>query len=123
MCGALVYAAAATDICDLDGVRNQTLRLPLNPLRKGYTTVTAFSPLTFERPIDIKTPPGETNRIFVLEQPGRIVVITNLAQPNRTIFLDLRSRIRFDDYEGLFAIAFHPGYATNGYFFLAYMVD
>ena len=32
----------------------------------------------------ISTPPGETNRVFILEKHGRVIVITNLAAPTRT---------------------------------------
>jgi hypothetical protein len=33
--------------------------------------------------IAIVTPPGETNRLFVVEQDGWIAVVTNLANPTR----------------------------------------
>lgn len=102
-------------------VPNTTLRLPLNPPSFGYTTTNAFGNLTFSRPVGLVTPPGETNRMFVVEQSGRISVITNLAAPNRTVFLDLTDRVLYDSSEeGLLALAFHPGYATNRYFYVWY---
>ena len=35
--------------------------------------------------------PGDTNRLFIMERAGRVAVITNLAAPNRTIYLDISS--------------------------------
>jgi len=104
-------------------VANTTLRLPASPPVVGYTTVNAFPGLSFLNPLAIATPPGETNRLFVVEQAGLVIVITNLAAPTRTVFLDLRSKVVTDvppDERGLLGIAFHPGYATNRYFFVYY---
>ena len=99
------------------------LRLPSNPIRYSYGLTNAFGDLTFTDPVAIVTPPGETNRVFVLEQDGRIAVITNLTAPTRTVFLDITNRVVGGvpgDERGLLGLAFHPGYATNGYFFVYY---
>jgi glucose/arabinose dehydrogenase/mono/diheme cytochrome c family protein len=97
-----------------------TLRMPPQPPAFGYTFVNGFPGVSFSAPIALATPPGETNRLFVLERSGRVTVITNLAAPNRTLFMDISSRVTGGCEEGLLGIAFHPGYATNGYFFLFY---
>src|SRR4249919_1513714 len=73
-------------------VANTTLRMPPNLPAVSYTTANAFPGLTFPTPVAIVTPPGETNRLFIVEQQGRIAVITNLANPTRTVFLDLTDR-------------------------------
>jgi glucose/arabinose dehydrogenase len=75
---------------------------------------------TFAAPICIASPPGETNRLFVCEHGGNIVVITNLAAPNRTIFMNFSSHVTLSGEAGLLAIAFHPGFATNGFFYVSY---
>src|SRR5439155_1396345 len=68
----------------------------------------------------------ETNRLFIVEKKGRIVVVTNLAAPTRTIFIDISSRVissadtTVSGEEGCLGLAFHPGYATNGYFYVFY---
>jgi glucose/arabinose dehydrogenase len=86
-----------------------------------WTNVVAFPSLpSFSGPICIASPPGETNRLFVCEHSGNIIVITNLAAPTRTIFMNLTSRVSFGGEAGLLAIAFHPGFATNGYFYVSY---
>ena len=102
---------------------NATLNLPLTAPETGFTSELAFNDLRFIQPVAIASPPGETNRLFVVEKWGHVCVITNLAAPTKTVFLDLWDRVPHDvtdsDY-GLLSIAFHPGYATNGYFFVFY---
>ncbi len=109
----------------LDRVANTTLtNLPPAPPVFGYTYTNAFPGLNFANPVAIATPPGETNRLFILEKIGNIVVITNLAAPTRSIFLNMVNRVTtttsVSDERGLLGLAFHPGYATNGYFYVYY---
>jgi uncharacterized repeat protein (TIGR03806 family) len=98
-----------------------TLRMPAEAPTYGFTFVNAFPGLTgLSGPIAFATPVGETNRLFVLERAGRVVVITNLAAPTRTVVMDIASRISTGGENGLLGLALHPGFATNGYFFLFY---
>ena len=84
-------------LCNLQGqsagltqrVANTTLQMPASPPRFGYTLSNAFPGLSLTEPVGIVSPPGETNRLFILEKGGNIVVITNLANPNRTVFMSL----------------------------------
>ena len=104
-------------------VGTTSLRMPVSPPVSGYATTNAFGNLTFTDPVAMATPPGEVNRLFVVEQRGRFAVITNLAAPTRTVFLDVTARVQggvAPDERGLLGLAFHPGYATNGYFFVYY---
>ncbi len=99
------------------------LRLPLTPPVFGYTTVNAFPGLNFGQPVCLATPPGETNRLFVLSKAGQMYVITNLASPaNVTTVMDLSSRVYTGSESGLLGLAFHPDFAnpTNRYFFVFY---
>jgi glucose/arabinose dehydrogenase len=94
----------------------------------GYATSNAFPGVSFTNPVAVVSPPGETNRLFIVEKKGRIVVITNLAAPTRTIFMDISSSstvisssdTSIGSEEGLLGLAFHPGYATNRYFYVFY---
>jgi glucose/arabinose dehydrogenase len=94
----------------------------------AYVTQNAFPSIAFTNPVCIASPPGETNRLFIVEKKGKIVVITNLASPSRSIFMDISSSSQvisatdtsFSGEEGLLGMAFHPGYATNGYFYVFY---
>jgi glucose/arabinose dehydrogenase len=96
----------------------------------GYVPTNAFPSLVFSNPVCLVTPPGETNRLFIVEKHGRIVVITNLTAPTRTIFMDLSSRVSvvntsesadLNNEEGMLSMTFDPGYATNRYFYVFYM--
>ncbi|MCB0194010.1 MAG: PQQ-dependent sugar dehydrogenase [Anaerolineae bacterium] len=61
-----------------------------------------------------------SNRLFVLEQTGRILIIEN-GEINPTPFLDIVSIVGSDANEqGLLGLAFHPNYAENGLFFINY---
>src|ERR1043166_4617490 len=101
----------------LQRVANTTLtNLPAQPPQFGYTVVNAFPSLSLTQAVCLASPLGETNRLFILEKGGNIVVITNLASPTRSLFMSLP--VLSDNESGLLGLAFHPGYATNGYFFV-----
>lgn len=107
----------------LTRVPNTTLRLPAESPNSRYRAVDAFPGVRFTHPTGIAVPPGETNRLFVLERAGVIAVVTNLASPNRSVFLDLKPRgIPTDGEAGLLGLAFHPGYSSNGYFYVFYTI-
>jgi len=100
----------------LERVPNTTLSFPAQPPQFGYTLSNAFPGVSLSQPVCITSPPGETNRLFILEKTGSIIVITNLASPNRTVFMSLA--VLSDSESGLLGLAFHPGYATNRYFYV-----
>jgi glucose/arabinose dehydrogenase len=60
-----------------------------------------------------------SGRLFVVEQPGRVRVLTG-GGLRATPFLDLRGRVLFGGERGLLGLAFHPRYAGNGRFFVDY---
>jgi len=73
-----------------------------------------------QRPTDIKNAGDGSGRLFILEQPGRIRILKN-GQLLATPFLDISARAGSDGSEqGLLGLAFHPGFAQNGYFFVNY---
>lgn len=109
----------------LNRVANTTLsNMPPAPPVLGYTHTNAFPGLSLANPVCIASPPNETNRLFILEKIGTIIVITNLAAPTRSVFLDMTARVStttgVSDERGLLGLTFHPGYATNGYFYVYY---
>jgi glucose/arabinose dehydrogenase len=69
-------------------------------------------------PLYLTAPPGDA-RLFVVEQPGRIRVIVGGAL-QATPFLDLTDRVSYGGERGLLSVAFHPAYASNGYFYVAF---
>ncbi len=60
-----------------------------------------------------------TNRVFVVEQGGRIKVVQP-GPTTPTVFLDISSRVLAGGERGLLGLAFHPQYASNGRFFVDY---
>jgi len=80
----------------------------------------------FDHPVFVASPPDDT-RLFIVEQTGRIKIVSNTATGTvlPTPFLDLSSRIQifsFDDEErGLLGLAFAPDYATTGLFYVQYV--
>jgi glucose/arabinose dehydrogenase len=87
-----------------------------------YRAEVAFPNLSFNRPVDLQHAGDNTNRIFVVEQEGRILVFGNDATASASnLFLDIKGKV--DDggnEEGLLGLAFHPNYETNGFFYVNY---
>jgi len=68
-------------------------------------------------PVFVTAPPGDFDRLFVVEQTGRIRIIRSGAVLT-TPFLDLTGTVLFGGEKGLLCLAFHPDYASNGLFFV-----
>jgi glucose/arabinose dehydrogenase len=60
-----------------------------------------------------------SGRLFVLEQGGRIRILKHGALLP-TPFLDISDRVSCCRERGLFSVAFPPGYASKGYFYVDY---
>jgi glucose/arabinose dehydrogenase len=60
-----------------------------------------------------------SNRLFILEQAGRIRIFQNGSLIS-TPFLDIQNRVTSGGERGLLGIAFHPDYRNNRRFFLNY---
>src|SRR5947207_12787709 len=74
---------------------------------------------TFSNPVYVTAAPGDSVRLFVVEQGGRIRVLhhdTTLVRP----FLDIHTAVLSGGERGLFSVAFHPQYATNGRLYVYY---
>lgn len=70
------------------------------------------------RPLLVTAPPGDLDRVFVVEQTGRIRLLAETG-PART-FLDLTAKVTCCGEQGLLGLAFHPGYGSNGRLFVSY---
>ncbi len=104
-------------------VANTTISMPVTPppaQADSFSLENALPTVAFTNPIALAVPPGETNRLFVVERAGLIVVITNLAAPTRSVFMNIQPRVNASGEGGLLGLAFHPGYATNRRFFCFY---
>ena len=80
-----------------------------------------FPQLSFENPLFLTAAPGDTQRLFVAAQPGRVHVFNNAPDPAAApVFLDITAKVRSGGEEGLLGLAFHPDYAQNGFFYVYY---
>ena len=91
----------------------------------SVTLSRAFPRLTFSRPVFVTHAGDGSDRLFVLEQRGRIRVFRGRRDVETAeVFLDLRSKVRAPprghNEEGLLALAFHPGYRENRRFYVYY---
>ena len=70
--------------------------------------------------LHVTAPPGDTERIFVVQQTG-VIRVSRGGALLATPFLDLSGTISCCEGErGLLSMAFHPNYASNGRFFVDY---
>ena len=75
-------------------------------------------------PLTVIEPPDATKRLFVVDQVGKVWIIDSSGNKMPNPFLDISSKMvslspQYDE-RGLLGFAFHPGYKTNGRFFVLY---
>ncbi len=96
----------------------------LSNVKAEFNIELAFPNLTFDDPVGIYNANDGSDRLFVLEQPGRIIVFENNYNTiNSFPFLDIRNIVdQGTGYteEGLLGLAFHPNFSENGYFYVNY---
>src|SRR3954464_1799820 len=88
------------------------LKVKLTQVGKGLTS-----------PVGMAAPRDGSNRLFVIEQGGKIKIIKNgevLSTPFLTVADKLDGlNIAYSE-KGLLGLTFHPDYKTNGRFFIYY---
>ena len=85
----------------------------------------AFPNLDFEFPVEIQPSNDGLDRLFVVEQAGRIKVFDNDSNTTSSnTFLDITNQVYFEVGQeiGLLGLAFHPDYVNNGYFYVYYTI-
>lgn len=80
----------------------------------------------FVSPIGLVAPPDDTNRLFVIDQIGKIWIVDKDSNTLAAPFIDLTGKMvtldpGFDE-RGLLGLAFHPDYASNGLFYVYYQL-
>lgn len=72
----------------------------------------------------VNTPTTITNagdtRLFVTEKSGKIHILSDDGSVEPTPFLDISSKVSNGSEQGLLGLAFHPNYASNGFFYVSY---
>ncbi|HEX5043837.1 MAG TPA: PQQ-dependent sugar dehydrogenase [Candidatus Polarisedimenticolaceae bacterium] len=109
-CFAAASAAQAADCTGVSTASNTTLN-----------AVTVASGLT-QRPLFVTSSPGDTSRIFIVEQNGYIRIKNKGDGANVwSTYLDIDARVdSSSDEMGLLGLAFDPDFATSGYFYVNY---
>lgn len=82
----------------------------------------AFPSISYNRMVNMAYPDDGTNRLFLVLQPGRIMVFSNEQNAaSASTFLDIRGQVNDrGNEEGLLGLAFDPDYTSNGYFYVYY---
>ncbi|MCS1409851.1 MAG: Quinoprotein glucose dehydrogenase B [Verrucomicrobia subdivision 3 bacterium] len=82
----------------------------------------AFPRLTFDRPVTACSPPSGDQRLYLVEQKGRILILPQDRELDTVdVFLDITDRKPYvENEEGLLGLCFHPQYRSNGKFYVYY---
>ncbi|MCW1883777.1 PQQ-dependent sugar dehydrogenase [Luteolibacter flavescens] len=113
---------------------NPAIQVPAAAPATAYALPNALGSLTFTQPVCLATPPGETQRLFVVEKTGIIRVVNDVSAtaPTSSVFLNLKQLVdargnedfvnntNLGDEHGLLGLAFHPNHAMNRQFYVFY---
>lgn len=85
-------------------------------------TKVAYPELKLNRPLWLCEAPDGTQRIFVAQQEGEVLILPKDRNGKETkTFLDISDRKPFQkNEEGLLGFAFHPKFKSNGKFYIYY---
>ena len=73
-----------------------------------------------DSPVFVTGDGSGSGRLYAVEQPGRIRVLSADGEVRDEPFLDITDRITAGGEQGLLGLAFHPDYAANGRLFVDY---
>lgn len=96
---------------------------PLIPTAQLPDVQIALQPIAsgFNLPVHLTNAGDGSNRLFVVQQDGRIKYIENYQNNPKTTFLDISDRVGCcDEQTGLFSVAFPPDFATKRHFYVFY---
>jgi len=118
---ATVLATLATLALPACGSASDTTRVPstTSASRPHRTDVALKKIGSFEAPVYVAGAPGFPKLLFVVEQPGKIVVVKG-GHRLRKPFLDIRADVSYGGERGLLSVAFPPDYARSGRFYVYY---
>jgi len=71
------------------------------------------------RPVAVRHAGDGSGRLFIVQQQGDILIYDD-KQVLGVPFLDIGSRVDFEGEKGLLGLAFDPGFANNGFFYVHY---
>jgi len=90
------------------------------PSGSQFQVERALPGMSFTRPIFLTNARDGSGRLFVVELRGTVYSLASAAAVTSSLFLDISSRVHYGTEEGLYSIAFHPQFKTNGKVFAVY---
>jgi len=115
----VLVALASCGSEDSQSTAGASTPAPAQQARDAAAGVKLVSVGSFDSPVYVTAPRGDTRRLFVVEQGGTIRVVRagkRLAKP----FLDVRSLVIAGGEQGLLSMAFAPDYAKSRRFYVNY---
>jgi len=85
----------------------------------GVTVAAEIAIQGFNKPVDVANAGDGSGRLFVVEQPGAILIVRDGAVRGQP-FLDIHERIASGGERGLLGLAFHPDFPTDPRFVVDY---
>ncbi len=113
-------AASETPISTGTDMDESKTPLPSSGALPSVRSEIVFPSVSFDRMVYLAHPDGMPERLYLVLQPGRIMVFDNVANPPPPqTFLDIRGRVSDrGNEEGLLGLAFDPDFKDNGYFYV-----
>ena len=92
------------------------------PALRPLNVEPAFPDLEFRGLTNLVQPPDGDDRLFVTEQPGRVLAFANDPEVSEVdVVVDLRDQVNDSgSEEGLLGLAFDPGFSANGHLYVYY---
>ncbi|MBB5352369.1 putative repeat protein (TIGR03806 family) [Haloferula luteola] len=119
-------------------IANPEWSMPSSPPSTAWDLVDALPGLTFNEPLCLTSLPGDARQLYVCERMAKIQRVDDVSSlsPAKNLFLDLQQVVANapigtepetiegggNAEHGLLGLAFHPNYANNRTFFVAYTI-
>jgi glucose/arabinose dehydrogenase len=114
---ALIPGCAGGSEPDRQATTESGAPVETEPSSEGISLVEVAGGL--DSPVHVTAAPGEPERLYVVEQPGRIWIVER-SRVAGTPFLDISDLVSCCGEQGLLSVAFHPDYAENGLLYVDY---
>lgn len=101
--------------CDGDGGASTAPATTAATVTQGVGLVEVAS--GFDSPVQTVVLPGPGNRLWVVEQPGRVRLVHDGRLADEPV-VDISSRVRSGGEQGLLSLALHPDFDRNGMLYL-----